>query len=59
MPRGGYRRGGGDWATDWPDADLNFSLRLQQLTSIKVNPYPEIDLDLTDTRNCLTTHFFT
>lgn len=44
-----YRRGGGDWSTDWPDADLNFSLRLQQLTSIKVNPYPEI-LDLTDPR---------
>lgn len=47
---GGYgRRRGGDWSTDWPDADLNFSLRLQQLTSMKVNPYPEI-LDLTDPR---------
>ena len=24
--------------TDWPDSDLNFSYRLQQLTSLKVNP---------------------
>ena len=23
---------------DWPDSDLNFSYRLQQLTSLKVNP---------------------
>lgn len=42
----GYGRGG-NWSTDYPDADLNFSLRLQQLTSMKVNPYPVI-LDLTD-----------
>ena len=47
--RNGYGRGGGDWSTDWPDADLNFSLRLQQLTSMKVSPYPVI-LDLTDSR---------
>lgn len=45
---GGWR-GGGDWSTDYPDADLNFSLRLQQLTSIKVNPYP-VQLELTDPR---------
>lgn len=38
---------GGSWATDYPDSDLNFSLRLQQLTTIKVNPQPVI-LDLTD-----------
>ncbi len=44
-----YGRRGGGWATDYPDADLNFSLRLQQLTSMKVNPYPVI-LDLTDPR---------
>jgi hypothetical protein len=31
------RRGGGCW-TDWPASDLNFSFRLQQLTSLKVNP---------------------
>ncbi len=41
------RRGGGGWATDFPDSDLNFSLRLQQLTSLKVNPDPII-LELTD-----------
>ena len=28
------------WATDYPDSDLNFSYRLQQLTSLKVNPDP-------------------
>jgi hypothetical protein len=40
---------GGRWATDWPDAELNFSWRLQQLTSLKVEPVP-IVLDLTDPR---------
>ncbi|MDR3635675.1 MAG: DUF4159 domain-containing protein [Isosphaeraceae bacterium] len=44
--RGGWG-GGGSWATDWPDSDLNFSFRLQQLTSLKVNPDP-ISLRLTD-----------
>ena len=37
----GYGRGwgrGGGWATDYRDADLNFSYRLQQLTAIKVDP---------------------
>ena len=42
----GYGRGGG-WATDFRDSELNFSLRLQQLTSMKVNPEP-IVLELTD-----------
>ena len=37
------------WRTDYPDSDLNFSFRLQQLTSLKVNPTPVI-LDLTDER---------
>jgi hypothetical protein len=41
------RRGGGDWSTDFPDSDLNFSLRLQELTSLQVNPDPLI-LELTD-----------
>jgi hypothetical protein len=45
--RGYYGRGGGSWATDHPDSDLNFSYRLQQLTSIEVNPEPII-LELTD-----------
>jgi len=48
---GGRRRGrrgwGGGWATDFPDSDLNFSFRLQQLTSLKVNPQP-IYMPLTD-----------
>ena len=44
--RGRGRRGAG-WDTDWPDSDLNFSYRLQQLTSLKVNPDPVI-LRLTD-----------
>lgn len=36
----GYRgrRGGGKWHTDYPDSDLNLSYRLQQLTSLQVNP---------------------
>ena len=28
------------WATDFPDSDLNFSFRLQQMTSIRVHPEP-------------------
>jgi hypothetical protein len=45
----GYRNwgGAGDWTTDWPDAELNLSYRLQQLTSLKVNPDPKV-LRLTD-----------
>jgi hypothetical protein len=45
--RGGGGRGGGRWATDYPQADLNFSFRLQQLTTMKVNPNP-VALQLTD-----------
>ncbi|MFN0056071.1 MAG: DUF4159 domain-containing protein [Planctomycetales bacterium] len=37
----------GKWATDYPDSDLNFSFRLQQLTSLKVDPHGKI-LELTD-----------
>ncbi len=48
--RGGGRGGwGGKWRTDFPDSDLNFSYRLQQLTSLKVNPEP-ITMRLTDGR---------
>ena len=43
----GRGRGGGGWRTDYPDSDLNFSLRLHQLTTIKVNPNPVI-VRLTD-----------
>ncbi|MEM7558527.1 MAG: DUF4159 domain-containing protein [Planctomycetota bacterium] len=41
------RGGGGKWRIDYPDSDLNFSLRLQQLTSLKVNPDPVV-VRLTD-----------
>ena len=46
---GRYGRGfrGGDWATDYPDSDLNFSFRLHQLTSMEVNP-DGLVLELTD-----------
>lgn len=43
--RGG--RGGGRWSIDYPDADLNFSYRLQQLTALKVDPKGRT-LELTD-----------
>ena len=36
-----------DYETDWPDADLNLSFRLQQLTSLKVHPKGVI-IDITD-----------
>lgn len=32
------RGGRGGWTTDTPDSDLNLSYRLQQMTSIRVNP---------------------
>lgn len=41
-----FGRGGG-WATDLPDSDLNLSFRLQQLTSMKVDPDGRV-LNLTD-----------
>jgi len=36
--RGERSYGGGRWATDFPDSDLNLSYRLQQMTSMKVDP---------------------
>lgn len=44
--RGGWGRGGG-WSTDYPDAELNLSWRLQQMTSLKVDPEGKI-LQLSD-----------
>ena len=35
------------WAIDFPDSDLNFSFRLQQMTSLKVNPDGRV-LEITD-----------
>jgi hypothetical protein len=47
--RGYYRwRSRGGWNTDYPDSDLNLSFRLQQVTSIKVDPHGNY-LELTDT----------
>lgn len=43
---GGYGYGG-RWRVDWPDADLNLSWRLQQMTSMKVDPNGKI-LAITD-----------
>lgn len=43
---GGRRRGGG-WSTDLPDSDLNLSYRVQQMTSIRVDPNGRI-IRLTD-----------
>ena len=44
---GGWGRRGGKWRTDYPDSDLNFSYRLQELTSMEVDPDGKI-LELTD-----------
>jgi hypothetical protein len=38
---------GGYWYSDYPDSDLNLSFRLQQLTSMKVDPDGRV-VDLTD-----------
>ncbi len=42
-----WGRYGNKWSTDYPDSDLNFSFRLQQMTSLKVNPDPLV-LDISD-----------
>ena len=42
-----WGRYGGGWETDFPDADLNLCFRLQQMTSLKVDPTPRI-VSLTD-----------
>lgn len=46
--RGGRGFGrGGSWAIDYPDADLNISFRLHQLTAMEVNP-DGLVMELTD-----------
>lgn len=42
-----YYGSGGNWSTDYRDADLNLSLRLHQLTSLEVDPEGRI-VDLTN-----------
>ena len=44
---GAGRRSGGRWATDYPDAELNLSYRLQQMTSIKTDPNGKV-MEITD-----------
>ena len=46
-PDGPKGRGLGGWTTDLPDSDLNLSFRLQQMTSMKVDPDGRL-LHLTD-----------
>ena len=41
------RRRGGAWWIDFPDADLNLSFRLSQMTSLQVNPDGRV-IELTD-----------
>ncbi|OYW69499.1 MAG: transmembrane prediction [Verrucomicrobiales bacterium 32-60-5] len=42
----GWGRGNRKWSTDYPDSDMNMSYRLQQLTSLQVNPNGAIvDID--------------
>jgi hypothetical protein len=45
--RSTYERQSLAWYTDYPDADLNLSFRLQQFSSIRVNPEPKL-VELTD-----------
>ncbi|MBM3840420.1 MAG: DUF4159 domain-containing protein [Verrucomicrobia bacterium] len=47
LPRGSATWQGGFWYSDFPDSDLNLSFRLQQMTSIKVDPNGRV-IDLTD-----------
>ena len=44
---GGRNWRGGKWRIDYPESDLNFSFRLQEMTSLKVDPNGKI-LELTD-----------
>ena len=39
--RGGWGRRGGGWATDFPAADVNLSIRLAELTKTRVSKLPD------------------
>ncbi len=39
--RGGFGGGGGSWATDYPNADINFSIRFSELTRTRVSRLPD------------------
>jgi hypothetical protein len=43
----GRERSSYAWWTDYPDADLNLSYRLQELSAMRVNPEPKV-LEITD-----------
>lgn len=43
----GRERRGGQWSNDYPDCDWNFSVRLHELTSIRVDPNGKV-IRLTD-----------
>ena len=45
----GYERTSFAWYTDYRDADLNLSYRLHQMTSLRVNPDPQV-VEITDPR---------
>jgi len=48
----GWGRGNRKWSTDYPDSDMNMSYRLQQLTSLQVNPNGAIvDIDAEQIRH--------
>jgi hypothetical protein len=42
-----FERSSFAWFTDYPDADLNLSFRLHQLTSMEVSPEPKV-IEITD-----------
>jgi hypothetical protein len=41
--RPAFRGGGGSWTTDYPNADINLSIRLSELTRIRVAFHPSRD----------------
>jgi hypothetical protein len=45
--KNGVNWNGGYWYSDYPDSDLNLSYRLQQVTSLKVDPNARV-IDITD-----------
>lgn len=45
--RGGWGGSRGRWRTDYPDAEWNLAYRLQQMTSLQVNPEGKV-MELTD-----------
>jgi hypothetical protein len=40
MYRSAFDGGGGSWTTDYPNADINFSIRFSELTRTRVSKFP-------------------